>query len=107
MTAVFLCPILGFIVDKVGKRALFLVYSSIFLIFACVLTEMLPSAENGITNYSVFIPLILLGLGNTIVSIACWASIPYTCEKKVEGTAFGVCTSIQSIGLVIAPLIAA
>ena len=95
------------IVDTVGKRPLLLVYSSVFLTIACVLTEVLPEADNGKTSYAVFIPLTLLGLGNTIVSIVCWASIPYTCEKKVEGTAFGVATSIQSIGLVISPLIAA
>ncbi len=34
-----------------------------------------------------------------------WASIPYIVEPQKIGTAFGICVSIQNIGLAIGPLI--
>ena len=51
------------------------------------------------------IPLVLTGIGYSIYAAACWGSVPYVVDPKSVGTAFGIATAIQNIGLVIAPTI--
>jgi MFS family permease len=48
-------------------------------------------------------PLILVGVGYSIYAAAIWGSIPYIVKPHTVGTAFGIATAIQNIGLVIAP----
>ena len=67
---------------------------------------LLTGAAPGETNYAIFIPLIFLGVGYSVYAAALWGGIPYTCEPKQVGTAFGMCTAVQNIGLTISPLIA-
>ena len=55
----------------------------------------------------VFVPLTLLGIGYSMIAGSLWGSIPYTCEAKMLGTAFGLMSAIQNIGLAISPLLAA
>ena len=85
-------PFLGIAIDKAGRRALFIMTSSILVILACFITIILPSYST--TNYSILLPLILLGIGYSIYAAALWASIPYTVEPKVLGSAFGLTTAI-------------
>lgn len=51
------------------------------------------------------VPLVLNGLAYSIYSAAIWGSIPYVVAPNSIGTAFGMATAIQNIGLVIAPTI--
>lgn len=37
-----LSPILGFTIDKIGKRALFIMTSSVLILMACVITTLIP-----------------------------------------------------------------
>jgi MFS family permease len=48
-------------------------------------------------------PLILLGLSYTAYAVVLWGSLPYMVEARVLGTAFGICTTFQNLGTVIAP----
>ena len=47
----------------------------------------------------------LVGIGYSIYAAALWGSIPYVVEAKTVGTAFGICTAIQNIGLSVAPTV--
>lgn len=49
------------------------------------------------------VPEVFLGVGYSIYASALWGSVPYTVMPRTVGTAFGLCTAIQNIGLVIAP----
>ena len=60
----------------------------------------------GDPNYAMLIPLSLLGVGYSVYAAALWGCIPYTVQPKLIGSAFGLCTAIQNIGLTISPLIA-
>jgi len=53
------------------------------------------------------LPLILLGVGYSIYACALWGSIPYTVPDNMFGSAFGICTSIQQVGLTITPIMLA
>jgi MFS family permease len=55
--------------------------------------------------YNELYPLVLTGLGYSIYAAAIWGSIPYVVSPNSVGTAFGIATAIQNIGLVLAPTI--
>ena len=52
-------------------------------------------------------PLILNGIGDAVYAAAIWACVSYTVPDKLVGTAFGLCTALQNVGLMVSPLIAA
>ena len=55
--------------------------------------------------YNEVTPLVILGIGFSIYTSGIWGSIPYVVKPTAVGTAFGIATTIQDIGLVIAPTI--
>lgn len=50
--------------------------------------------------------MILIGFGYSLYASVIWGSIPYTVEANTVGTAFGIVTAIQNIGLFVSPLVA-
>ena len=99
-------PVLGIVIDKVGKRALFICLSSIFILLACIITLSIPTSDMGDRNNLIFIPLTFLGFGYSVYAAALWGSVPYVVEPKQIATAYGLVTAVQNIGLTISPLIA-
>lgn len=63
---------------------------------------MMPDCDK--CGYSVA-PLAFMGLGYSIYAAVMWASIPYIVIPKTVGTAFGLVTAIQNLGLAVAPMI--
>ena len=106
MVSAVASPVLGFVIDKCGRRALCICASSVLILIACVITMILPDAKKGEPDYAIFASLIFLGTGYSVYAAALWGAIPYTCDPKQVGTAFGICTAVQNLGLTISPLIA-
>lgn len=101
-----LSPLLGITIDKIGKRALFIMTSSVLILIACIVTTLIPAADGpNDPNYLTLIPLTLLGVGYSVYAAALWGCIPYTVPARLVGTAYGICTSVQNIGLTISPLV--
>ena len=74
---------------------------------ACIVTMLIsPSTEAEGANYMCLIPLALLGIGYSVYAAALWGCIPYTVPAKLIGTAYGITTAVQNVGLTISPLIA-
>ena len=93
-------PFLGAAIDKFGKRALLICMSSIILIIAFTASMIMPECDK---CHNEIYPLILTGIGYSIYASAIWGSIPYVVAPEAVGTAFGLATSIQNIGLCTAP----
>jgi predicted MFS family arabinose efflux permease len=91
MSAV-LSPLLGLLIDKIGKRALFITTSSLLVAFSCYFSAALPNYTE--PNYICLVPEIMIGFGYSIYASALWSSIPYIVEPKTIGSAFGVVTAI-------------
>lgn len=102
MSAV-LSPILGIIIDKFGKRVIFITSSSFLVALACFIAAVCPYTTE--PNFICLLPLIIVGFGYSIYASALWSCIPYIVPARTIGSAFGLATSIQAIGLVIAPLV--
>ncbi len=90
-------PFAGHLLDKYGKRATVMIYGSLFLIVSHLLL--------GVTDVYPAYPMIILGLAFVLVPAAMWPCIPMIVDKKRVGTAFGLMTMIQAIGLSVFPFL--
>ena len=93
--SMLLAPFAGRLVDRVGRRATFMVVGSLLMIPAHLAMgwTMIPPA------YS----MIVLGASFVLVPAAMWPAIPLVVDKERVGTAFGLMTAIQNIGLLAFP----
>jgi MFS family permease len=90
-------PFAGHLVDKVGKRASLMIIGSLILIpsHLCM----------GFTRIYPAYPMIALGIAFVLIPAAMWPSIPLIVRKETVGTAFGLMTMIQNIGLALFPFL--
>ncbi len=95
--SMILAPFAGRLVDKVGKRATFMIAGSLLMI-PCHLAM-------GLTMIYPAYPMILLGFAFVLVPAAMWPSVPLIVRSERVGTAFGLMTAIQNIGLGLFPLL--
>jgi MFS family permease len=90
-------PFAGSFVDRIGKRASLMVLGSLLMI-PCHLML-------GLTHVTPAIPMIALGAAFVLVPAAMWPSVPLVVEKDRVGTAYGLMTAVQNIGLMAFPYI--
>jgi MFS family permease len=95
--SMLLAPFAGRLVDRVGKRATFMIAGSLLMI-PCHLAM-------GLTRIYPVYPMILLGFAFVLVPAAMWPSVPLIVRSERVGTAFGLMTAIQNIGLGLFPLL--
>jgi MFS family permease len=95
--SMILAPFAGRLVDRVGKRTTFMIAGSLLLI-PCHLAM-------GLTRIYPAYPMILLGFAFVLVPAALWPSVPLIVRPDRVGTAFGLMTAIQNIGLGLFPLL--
>ncbi len=95
--SMILAPFAGQLVDKVGRRATLMIAGSLIMIPSHLLM--------GLTNIYPAYPMIALGAAFVLVPAAMWPSIPLIVRKERVGTAFGLMTAIQNIGLALFPFL--
>jgi MFS family permease len=90
-------PFAGDLVDRIGKRATLMVVGSLILIPAHLIL--------GITHWNPIPSMVALGAAFVLVPAAMWPSVPLVVEEKRVGTAFGLMTAIQNLGLGLFPFL--
>ncbi len=95
--SMILAPILGRVVDKTGRRATIMLVGALMLI-PCHLAM-------GLTHINPILPMALLGFAFSLVPAALWPAVPLLVEEKSVGTAFGLMTMVQNLGLAAFPWI--
>jgi MFS family permease len=90
-------PFAGGLVDKVGRRASLMTLGALLMI-PCYLVLAFSSVSPAF-------PMILLGAAFVLVPAAMWPAVPLIVEKNRVGTAFGLMTMIQNIGLAAFPVL--
>lgn len=88
-------PFAGDLVDRIGRRASLMVLGSLILIPAHLLL--------GITHWNPIPMMVMLGAAFVLVPAAMWPSVPLVVDEKRVGTAFGLMTAIQNLGLGLFP----
>jgi len=84
-------PAFGLLTDKFGKRALLMTLGSLLLI-----PSFLIMAYSNITLY---VPMSMMGLAFSLVPAIIWPSVAYIVDEKTLGTAYGLMTMVQNIGM--------
>ena len=80
LTSALLFPIIGYTIDKYGKRTLFLILSALLVI------------AGHVTMLYIYpiLPLILLGLGYSLFGGIVWPSVALVVNPKNLGIAYGL-----------------
>lgn len=90
-------PFAGSLVDRIGRRATLMIFGSLILIPCHLLM--------GLTRIYPAYPMVFLGIAFVLVPAAMWPSVPMVVREERTGTAFGLMTAIQNIGLGLFPLL--
>jgi MFS family permease len=114
--AMIATPLFGLLVDRVGKRALFMMLGSLLLIPVYLMLAYIHSASY-VTIYLPWLadwhfalvahrlPTILLltmammGVAFSLIPAVMWPSVAYIVDQSKLGTAYGLMTMIQNLGL--------
>lgn len=86
-----LAPFAGNFVDRLGRRATLMIVGSLLMVPAHLLM--------GLTHLSPVLPMIVLGAAFVLVPACIWPSVPLIVDARCVGTAFGLMTAVQNMGL--------
>lgn len=89
-SAMIATPLFGLLVDKVGKRAWFMMFGSLLLMPVYLIMAY--------TNISLFVPVSLMGIAFSLIPAVMWPSVAYIVEQSRLGTAYALMTLCQQIG---------
>jgi MFS family permease len=89
--AMIATPLFGLLVDRVGRRALFMIGGSILLLPVYALMAS--------TEISLYVPMAMMGVSFSLIPAVMWPSVAYIVPHERLGTAYGVMTMIQNVGL--------
>ena len=93
--SMFLAPFAGSLADRIGRRATLMVIGSLLMIPAHLVL--------GLAHVPPVFPMIVLGAAFVLVPACVWPCVPLIVEESRVGTAFGLMTAIQNIGLLAFP----
>ena len=89
--AMIFTPLFGYLVDRVAKRSLFMMYGSFLLVPVYLMMAY--------SSLPLLIPMAMMGIAFSLVPAVMWPSVAYIVDEQKLGTAFGLMTMIQNIGL--------
>jgi MFS family permease len=98
LAAIFATPLFGLIVDKVGRRSLAMVLGSLLLL--AVFPTLLY------TTWNLWVTTAMIGIAFSLVPAVLWPSVAYLVDRNRFGTAYGLMTMLQNVGLTICNLAA-
>lgn len=91
LSAMIMTPLFGLLVDKIGHRAKLMIFGSMLIIPVYLIMAY--------TKISLFIPMSIMGIAFSLIPAVMWPSVAYVVDNDKLGTAYGVMTMIQNIGL--------
>jgi MFS family permease len=95
--AMICTPLFGLLVDRVGRRSLFMMFGSLLIIPVYLIM--------GYTHVSLYVPMSIMGVAFSLIPAVMWPSVAYIVKQEKLGTAYGLMTMIQNIGLAGANLV--
>ena len=108
LAAMIATPLFGLLVDRVGKRALFMVLGSILLMpvylmlaymsYGNVVTLNLPFYGQWSLPIAPLISTSMMGIAFSLIPAVMWPAVAYVVDQTRLGTAYALMTFIQQIG---------
>ena len=96
LAAIFATPLFGFMADRIGHRAALMAFGSFLL--AAVFPIL------AYTDASLWIPTVMIGIAFSLVPAVLWPAVPYLVEPARLGTAYGLMTLLQNVGMMVCNL---
>ena len=84
-------PVFGLFADRFGRRATLMMLGSTLLIPVYLMMAY--------TNVSLYVPMAMMGVAFSLIPALMWPSVAYIVDQSKLGTAYGLMTMIQNIGL--------
>lgn len=91
LSAMVFTPLFGLLSDLIGRRSLLMMFGSLLIIPVYLMM--------GYTDISLMIPMSIMGLAFSLVPAVMWPSVALVTNPSKLGTAYGLMTMIQNIGL--------
>jgi MFS family permease len=117
ITAMFITPIFGFFIDRIGKRSLLMMFGSLLLIPVFLMLIYMPDIASifgldsqyfivlkwfnldSVINTNLLFPMMMMGISFSLIPAVMWPSVALIVEEKRLGTAYGLMNMIQNGGL--------
>jgi MFS family permease len=93
LAAIFATPAFGLMADRLGRRAAFMGLGSFLL---CAVFPMLVYV-----NASLWVTTVMIGIAFSLVPAVLWPAVPLLVTSGRLGTAYGLMTMLQNIGLMV------
>jgi MFS family permease len=90
LAAMIATPLFGLLVDRIGKRAWFMMFGSLLLMPVYLLMAY--------SSVSLYLPVSLMGIAFSLIPAVMWPSVAYIVDQSRLGTAYALMTLIQQIG---------
>ncbi|KAL1491655.1 hypothetical protein ABEB36_012219 [Hypothenemus hampei] len=90
-------PLTGILIDKCGLNILWILISTSFTIIAHLLL--------GFTSFNPYIGVVILGLSYSVLASGLWPMVSLVVPEYQLGTAYGMCQSVQNLGIAVSTLI--
>jgi MFS family permease len=98
LAAVFATPVFGLLLDRLGRNALLLTFGSVLLPLSFLVLGAVPGSAGLSTA--------LLGISFSFLPAVLWPTVVRYAAPEHLGTAYGLMTTLQNVGLFAANLIA-
>jgi MFS family permease len=98
LAAIFATPLFGLMVDRIGRRSIAMFLGSLLLL--AVFPTLLY------TDWDLWVSTVMIGIAFSLVPAVLWASMPYLVDSHRLGTALGLMTMLQNVGLTVVNLAA-
>jgi MFS family permease len=89
--AIFATPFFGLLADRIGHRALMLTFGTLLLSLTFVVL--------GLTNLNLWASTVMMGISWSLVPAVIWPATTLIVEPRRLGTALGLITLIQALGM--------
>jgi MFS family permease len=89
--AIFATPFFGLLADRLGHRALMLTFGTLLLPLTFVVL--------GLTTLSLWVSTVMMGISFSLVPAIIWPATTLIVEPRRLGTALGLITLIQALGM--------
>ncbi len=117
LAAMIFTPLFGLLADRIGKRSLLMMFGSlliipVYLMMAYKVDIATPLGLSGALNINInffdihssipmylVIPMSIMGIAFSLIPAVMWPSVALIVNQEKLGTAYGLMTMIQNIGL--------
>ncbi len=117
LAAMIFTPLFGLLADKIGKRSLLMMFGSLLIVPVYLMMaykfgrpEVMQDSDfihltikffdvDGAIPIYLILPMAMMGIAFSLVPAVMWPSVAIIVEPKRLGTAYGLMTMIQNIGL--------